>query len=129
MMNHWDLLRRRRIPAAILSLISAPYSNTERAIKSGGDVSCFFQVKSGVRQIYVPALTLFNTCIEWVKGETDCGISLGEATITDLDFADDIVIFAETLEALVAALDILNIESEPLGLKVSWIKTKIQKFR
>ena len=27
-----------------------------------------------------------------------------------------------------AALDTLSMESEPLGLKVSWIKTKIQKF-
>ena len=61
-------------------------------------------------------------------GNTDCGISLGEAMITDLDFADDIAIFAETLEALVTALDTLSIESRPLGLKVSWIKTKIQKF-
>merc|ERR1712030_50969 len=34
----------------------------------------------------------------------------------------------ETLEALVAAQDTLSLESEPLGLKVSWIKTKIQKF-
>ena len=48
--------------------------------------------------------------------------------ITDHDFADDIVIFAETLEALVVFLDTLSIESKPLGLKVSWIKTKIQKF-
>ena len=85
-----------------------------------------------MRQRCVLAPTLFNTCIDWVMGETvrntDCGISLGEATITDLDFADDIVIFAETLEALVAALDTLSMESEPLGLKVSWIKTKILKF-
>ena len=61
-------------------------------------------------------------------GKTDCGISLGEATITDLDFADDILIVAETLEALVAALDTLSIESKSLGLKVSWIKTKIQRI-
>ena len=61
-------------------------------------------------------------------GKTDCGISLGEAPDTDLDFADDIVIFAETLEALVATLDTLSIESRSLGLKVSWINTKIQKF-
>ena len=52
-------------------------------------------------------------------GKTARGISMGEATITDLDFAYDIVIFAETLEALVAALDTLSIESKPLGLKVS----------
>ena len=37
-------------------------------------------------------------------GKTNCGISLREATITDLDFADDILIFAETMEALVGAL-------------------------
>ena len=53
----WDLLRRRGIPAGILSLISALYSNTESAIKSGGDVSRFFQVKSGVRQGCVLAPT------------------------------------------------------------------------
>ena len=47
----------------------------------------------------------FNNCIYWVMGETaemtDGGISLGEAII--LDFANDIVIFAETLEVLVGA--------------------------
>ena len=78
------------------------------------------------------APTLFNTCIDWVMGETegktDCGISLVEATITDHNFADDIVIFADTLEALMVSLDTLSTESKPLGLKVSWIKTKIQKF-
>ena len=128
----WDLLRRRGIPAGILSLISALYTDTESAIKSGGGVSRFFQVKSGVRQGCVLAPTLFNTCIDWIMGETvgntDCGVSMGDARITDLDFADDIAIFAETLEALVTALDTLSIESRPLGLKVSWIKTKIQKF-
>ena len=42
----WDLLRRCGIPTGIFSLISALYTNTERVIKSGGDVSCFFPVKS-----------------------------------------------------------------------------------
>ena len=119
----WDLLRRRGIPAGILSLISALYSDTESAIKSGGDVSRFFQVKSGVRQGCVLALTLLNTCIDWVMGETvenpDCGISLREVMITDLDLSDVIVIFPETSEALVHALATLITESNPLGLKVS----------
>ena len=67
-----------------------------------------------MREGCVLALTLFNTYIDWVMGETvgktDCGISLGEATITDLDFGDDIVIFAETLEALMGTLDTLSTE-------------------
>ena len=51
--------------------------------------------------------------------KTDCGISMGETPITDLEFADDGVIFAETLEVLVGALDTLSTESEPLAQKVS----------
>ena len=34
----------------------------------------------------------------------------------------------KTLDILLGALEILNEESEPLGLWVSWVKTKIQAF-
>ena len=47
--------------------------------------------------------------------------------MSDLDFADDAV-FAETLDILLGALEVLNEESEPLRLWVSWVKTKIQAF-
>ena len=60
----WDLLRRRGIPVGILSLTSALYTSTENAIISVRDMSRFIQVKSGVGQRCVLALTLFNTCIE-----------------------------------------------------------------
>ena len=52
----------------------------------------------------------------------------GNVKISDLDFADDAVIFAETLDILLGALEVLNEELEPLGLRVSWVKTKIQAF-
>ena len=38
------------------------------------------------------------------------------------------IVFAETLEVQVPAQDSLNIEHEPLGLKVFLIRTKIQEF-
>ncbi|KAG2461630.1 YSM6 protein, partial [Polypterus senegalus] len=60
-----------------------------------------------------------------VMGSSGCGASVGEERITDLDFADDAVIFAESMEALIGALERLSEESECLGLRVSWIKTKI----
>ncbi|KAG2465419.1 FRMD3 protein, partial [Polypterus senegalus] len=52
-----------------------------------------------------------------VVGSSGCGASVCEVRITDLDFADDAVIFGGLSE-----------ESECLGLRVSWIKTKIQAF-
>ena len=60
--------------------------------------------------------------------DSGCGVSFGDVRVTDLDFADDAVTFAEMLELLVGALESLSSELEPLGLKVSWVKTKIQVF-
>ena len=45
-----------------------------------------------------------------------------------LFFADDAVIFAESLEVLVMVLETLHEEAKPLVFQVSWIKTKIQVF-
>ena len=59
---------------------------------------------------------------------SSCGASFGNVKISDLDFADYAVIFAETLDILLGALEVPNEESEPLGLRVSWVKTKIQAF-
>ncbi len=59
---------------------------------------------------------------------SSCGASFGNVKISDFDFTDDAVIFAETLDILLGALEVLNEESELLGLRVSWVKTKIQAF-
>ena len=78
------------------------------------------------------APTLFSTCMDWILGKmserSSCGASFGNVKISDLDFADDAVVFAETLDILLGALEVLNEESEPLGLWVSWVKPKIQAF-
>ena len=54
-----------------------------------------------------------------------CGASFENVEISDLDFA---VIFVETLDILLGVEEKLNEESKPLGLRVSWVKTKIQAF-
>ena len=59
---------------------------------------------------------------------SSCGVLFGNVKISDLDFADYEVIYAETLDILLGALEVLNEESEPLGLRISCVKTKIQAF-
>ena len=51
-----------------------------------------------------------------------------KVNISDLDFAVDVVIFVETLDILLGALEVLNEELELLGLQVFWVITKIQAF-
>ena len=48
--------------------------------------------------------------------------------ITDLDFANDVVIFAEKFEVLVPSLDTLSTKSKTHGLNVSWIKKFVASF-
>ena len=70
--------------------------------------------------------------MDWVLGrvgeQIHCGASVGNTEITNLVFADDAAIFVESLEVLLMALEALHEEVKPLGLQVSWAKTKVQAF-
>ena len=120
------------MPPKLIDLISELYSGTESAVRCGDSIYDLFLDVTGVCQWCVLAPTLFSTCMDWIMGKmserSSCGESLGNVKISDLDFADDAVIFAETLDILFGALEVLNEESEPLGLWVSLVKTKIQAF-
>jgi len=58
-----------------------------------------------------------------ISERSSCSASFGNVEISDLYFADDAVIFVETLDILFGALEVLNEESKPLVLRVSWVKT------
>ncbi|KAG0728629.1 hypothetical protein GWK47_032094 [Chionoecetes opilio] len=62
--------------------------------------------------------------LDKVVDQSDCGASLGNTKITDLVFAVDAIIFAESLEVLVMALEAMHAEAKPLRFEVSWLKTK-----
>ena len=75
-------------------------------------ISDLFPVVTGVRQGCVLAPTLFSACMDWILGRMSersrCGASFGNVKMSDLDFADDAVIFSETLDILLVALKVLN---------------------
>ena len=50
----------------------------------------------------------------------------GQASFTDLDFANDVSLLAELLELLIPALELMADEAASLGLEVNWQETKIQ---
>ena len=56
--------------------------------------------------------TFFNTCkdlvLNWAVNQSICGTFIGNINVTDHNFADDAVIFAETLDVLVLALKTLS---------------------
>ena len=64
----------------------------------------YFQLLLEFIREYVLAPTLFSTCMDWILGRmserSSCGASFENVKISDLDFADEAVIFVETLVIL-----------------------------
>jgi len=112
--------------------MSQLYDGTESAVRCGDAIFDLFPVVTGARQGCILTPTLFSTCMDWILGRmserSSCGASFGNVKISDFDFTDDAVIFAEIMDILLRALEVLLEESEPLGLWVSWVRTKIQAF-
>ena len=81
----------------LIDLMSELYSGTESAVRCGGAISDLLPVVVGVRQGCVLAPTLFSTWMDWILGRmserSSCGASFGNVKISDLNFADDAVIF------------------------------------
>ena len=115
----WRILGIRGVSPKLIDLMSELYSGAESAVRCGDTISDLFPVITGVRHGCVLAPTLFSTCLDWILGRmserSSCGASFGNVKISDLDFADDAVTFAETLDILLGALKVLYEESEPLG--------------
>ena len=89
-------------------------------MRCGDTFSDIFPVVTGVHQGCELAPTLFSACTDWIRGRmserSSCCASFGNVKISDLDFADDAVIFAKTPDILLRALEVMNEESEPLEL-------------
>ena len=123
----WDLLRLRGIPARIIGLLTGLYSGTVSAVKCGGGVSsCEYRCEAGLCACSITFQHMHGLGTRQGLEQSHFGASVGNTKITDLVFADDAPIFAESLEILVMALEALHEEVKPLGLKISWPRPRFK---
>jgi len=89
----------------------------------GNQMSSGFLIASRVHEGYVIAPDSFATSMDWLLersvGRGMSGITFGQCTFTDLDFADEISLLAELLGRS-CCRDIPG--ATPLGLEVNWQK-------
>ena len=126
----WHILTSLGVPKKIVGLMRELYSGTFSCVRVDGQLSDWFEVTSGVRQGCTIAPDLFLAPMDWLLQRTVhrglLGATLGNEVFTDLDYADDVALVAETAEALLLALEVMEKEARPLGLEINWPKTKIQ---
>jgi len=56
------------------------------------------------------------------------GINVGDTRYTDLDYADDVVLFGNCIQELGSTLQHFHTVARHLGLCLSWQKTKVQNL-
>ena len=127
----WKILKEMGIPDHLTCLLRNLYAGQEATVRTGHGTTDWFQIGKGVRQGYILSPCLFNLYAEHIMRnagleEAQAGIKITGRNITNLRYADDTTLMAESEEELNSLL--MKEESEKVGLKLSIRKTKIMAF-
>lgn len=124
---YWLLLQGIGIPSKYISIRRNFYTNITCRIRTDDSLSDPFTTTSGVRQGCVAAPNLNEALDYWISSALARTGSC-HSRITDLCYADEIVMFADLIDTISDALAILQEEATPLGLTMNWAKTKVQSL-
>ena len=104
------------------------YAGQEAPVRTGRGTTDWFQIEKGVHQGCILSPCLFNLYAEYIMrnaglDEPQAGIKIAGRNISNLRYADDTTLLAESEEDLKSLL--IKEESEKVGLKLIIQKTKI----
>ena len=118
------------IPDHLTCLLRNLYAGQEATLRTGHGTTDWFQIGKGVRQGCILSPCLFNLHTEYIMrnsglDEAQTRIKIARRNISNLRYADDTTLMAESEEELKRLLMKVKEESEKVGLKLSIQKTKI----
>ena len=99
-------------------------------VQTGHGTTDWFQIGKGVRQGCILSPCLFNLCAEYIirntgLEEAQAGIKIAKRNISNLRYADDTTLMAESEEELKSLLMKVKEESEKVGFELNIQKMKI----
>lgn len=126
-----EVLASKGVSPKMCNMIRCLYHRTTSKVRVYNTLSNPFTISTGVRQGSILSPILFNFVVEWVLEQT-CQNTRGgffihqsNATIFDLDFADDIALLAESTIVMQNMVDGLSQVAQTVGLQISTEKTKL----
>ena len=122
--NLWKILKVMGIPDHLTCLLRYLYAGQEATVRTGHGTIDWFQMGKGVRQGYILLPCLFNFYAEYIMrnsglDEAQTGIKIAGRNISNLRYADDTTLMAESKEELKSLLMKVKEESENVGLKLN----------
>ena len=125
--SHESLIKaciRMGVPPPLLAYIQHIYQQASTVLKLNGRLSQPVRVLQGVKQGDPLSSILFNFVIDWCVSEMERGIGakLGKVRVSYCAFADDLVLFAESRDGLIAQANRLAVSLASVGLKLNAAK-------
>ena len=118
------------IPDHLTCLLRNLYAGQEATVRTGHGTTDWVQIGKGESQGCILSPCLFNLYAEYIMRkagleEAQAGIKIAGRSISNLRYADDTTLMAESEEELKSLLMKVKEESEKVGLKLYIQKTKI----
>ena len=124
----WKILKEMVISDHLICLLRNLYAGQEATVRTGHGTD-WFQIGKGVRQGCILSPCLFNLHTDYIMrnaglDEAHTGIKFGKRNTSNLRYADDPILTAESEEEL-NLLMIVKEESKKFMLKLNIWKTKV----
>ena len=118
------------IPDHIICLLGNLYAGQEATVRTGHGTTDWFQIRKRVYQGCILSPCLYNFYAEYIirnagLDEAQAGIKVAGRNISNLRYAEDTTLMAESEEEPKSLLIKVTEESEKAGLKLNIQKTKI----
>ena len=99
----WKILKEMGIPDHLTCLLRNLYAGQEATVRTGHGTTDWFQERKGVHRGYILSPCLFNLYAEYIKrnarlDEAQAGIKTARRNISNLTYADDTILMAESEE-------------------------------
>ena len=113
------------IPDHLICLLRNLYAGQEATVRTGPGTTDWFQIEKGVCQDCILSPCLFNFYAEYIMRnagleEAQAGIKIAERNTNHLRYADDTTFLVESEEELKSLLMKVKVESEKVGLKLTF---------
>ena len=131
--TNWKILQEMGIPDHLICLQRNLYVHQEATVKTRHRTTDWFHIGKGVHQGYMLSpclLILYALYIRWNAGldEAQAGIKFAWRNISNVRYAHDTTLMAESEEKLWSLLMNMKEDSEKFCLKLSIQKMKIMAF-
>ena len=125
----WKIAEYYGIPKEVVEILRSWYEGINSCVRVDGVEGDWFPIRTGLRQGCVMSPSLFNLYMDAMMRKVTeggaAGVRVGQETVIDLDFADDVALLADAWMILVGMVMRMELVTQRFGINISARKSEV----